>query len=74
MAWRRLLILIRPRFLLISCPLWVNYQRSLLIEAQGMATDGYLFRPTDRQGHILNKPLTSSFAEARLKYHLKEAN
>ena len=68
MAWRRLLILIRPRFLLISCQRWVNYQRSLLIEAQGMATDGYLFR----QGHILNKPLTSSSAEARLKYYLKD--
>ena len=36
-------------------------------------SDGYLFRPTNHQGRILNKPLTSSYAEARLKYCLKEA-
>ena len=36
-------------------------------------SDGYLFRPTNHQGHIINKPLTSSSAEARLKYHLNEA-
>ena len=36
-------------------------------------SDGYLFRPTNHQGHILNKPLTSSTAEARLKYYLKDA-
>ena len=36
-------------------------------------SDGYLFRPTNHQGHILNKPLTSSSAEARLKYYLKDA-
>ena len=33
-------------------------------------SNGYLFRPTNHQGHIVNKPLTSSSAEARLKYYL----
>ena len=36
-------------------------------------SDGYVFRPTNHQGHILNKPLTSSSAEARFKYYLNEA-
>ena len=36
-------------------------------------SNGYLFRPTNHQGHIANKPLTSSSAEARLKYYLKDA-
>ena len=36
-------------------------------------SNGYLFRPTNHQGHILNKPLTSSSAEARLKNYLKDA-
>ena len=36
-------------------------------------SNGYLFRPTNHQGHIVNKPLTSSSAEARLKYYLKDA-
>ena len=36
-------------------------------------TNGYLFRPTNPQGHIVNKPFTSSSAEARLKLYLREA-
>ena len=37
-------------------------------------SNGYLFRPTNHQGHIINKPLTDKFsAEARLKYYLKDA-
>ena len=36
-------------------------------------SNGYSFRPTNHQGHIINKPLTSSSAEARLKYYLKDA-
>ena len=36
-------------------------------------SDGYLYRPTNHQCHILNKPLTSSSAKARLKYYLKDA-
>ena len=36
-------------------------------------SNGYLFRPTNHQGHIVNKPLTSSSAEARLKFYLKDA-
>ncbi|CAH3157018.1 unnamed protein product [Porites lobata] len=36
-------------------------------------SNGYLFRPTNHQGHIVNMPLTSSSAEARLKYYLKDA-
>ena len=36
-------------------------------------TNGYLFRPTNPQGHIVNKPFSSSSAEARLKLYLKEA-
>ena len=35
-------------------------------------SNGYLFRPTNHQGHILNKPLTSSSAEACLKNYLKD--
>lgn len=42
-------------------------------ELQVSVTNGYLFRPTDPQGHIVNKPFTSSSAEARLKLYLKEA-
>ena len=33
-------------------------------------SNGYLFRPTNHQGHTVNKPLTSSSAEVRLKYYL----
>lgn len=33
---------------------------------------GYLFRPTNPQGAVVNGPLTSSAAEARLKNYLKE--
>ena len=36
-------------------------------------TNGYLFRPTNPQGHIVNKPFTSSSAEVCLKLYLKEA-
>ena len=36
-------------------------------------TNGYLFRPTNPHGHIVNKPLTSSTADERLKLYLKEA-
>jgi len=36
-------------------------------------SNGYLFRPTNQQGHVLNKPLTSSSAEARFKIYLKDA-
>ena len=36
-------------------------------------TNGFLFRPTNHQDHIVNKPFTSSSAEARLKLYLKEA-
>ena len=42
-------------------------------ELQVSITNGYLFRPTNPQGHIVNKPFTSSSAEARLKLYLKEA-
>lgn len=42
-------------------------------ELRVSVTNGYLFRPTDPQGHIVNKPFTSSSAEARLKLYLKEA-
>lgn len=35
---------------------------------------GYLFRPTDPQGHVLNRPLSSSAAAARLKLYLRQAN
>lgn len=33
---------------------------------------GYLFRPTNPQGAIVNEPFSSSTAEARLKTYLKE--
>lgn len=36
--------------------------------------NGYLFRPTNAQGHVVNKPFTSSSAEARLRLYLKEAD
>lgn len=35
--------------------------------------NGYLFRPTYVQGHVVNRPFTSSSAEARLRLCLKEA-
>lgn len=37
-------------------------------------TIGYLFRPTNSQGHIVNKPFMSSTADARLKSYLKQTN
>ena len=36
-------------------------------------TDGYLFRSTSPQGHIVNQPFILSSAEARLKQYLKKA-
>ena len=42
-------------------------------ELQVSVTNGYLFRPTNHQGHIVNKRFTSSSAEARLKLYLKKA-
>lgn len=36
-------------------------------------THGYLFRPTDPKGHVIDKPLPSAAAEHRLKLYLKEA-
>ena len=36
-------------------------------------SDGYLFRPTNPQGNIVNKAFVSSTAEGRLKAYLKEA-
>ena len=35
---------------------------------------GYLFRPTNPQGHILNQPWSSSAASARLKVYLRQAH
>ena len=35
---------------------------------------GYLFRPTNPKGNILDKPFTGSAAEARLKLHLQAAH
>ena len=36
--------------------------------------DGYLFRPSNTQGFIVNTPLTSDTANARLKSYLLEIN
>ena len=36
-------------------------------------TNGYIFRPTNPHGHIVNKPLASSTADERLKLYLTEA-
>lgn len=35
-------------------------------------TRGYLFSPTNPQGDVLDAPLNSTMAEARLKVYLKE--
>ena len=35
--------------------------------------NGFLSRTTNAQGHVVNKPFTSSSAEARLRLYLKEA-
>ena len=35
---------------------------------------GYLFRPTDQKGRIVDPPLTSSTAENRLRLYLRQAN
>ena len=37
-------------------------------------TRGYLFRPTNAQGHVLDEPLSSSAAKSRLKVYLSEGN
>ena len=42
-------------------------------ELRVSVTNCYSFRPTNPQGHIVNKPFTISSAEARLKIYLKEA-
>lgn len=36
-------------------------------------TPGYLFRPTNVQGHVVNNPFRSSTAESRLRVYLREA-
>jgi integrase len=36
-------------------------------------TSGYLFRPTNPRGHVVDAPFCSSTAEARLKTYLREA-
>lgn len=41
-------------------------------ELQIRLTEGYLFRPTNPQGHIINKPFTGSAADGRLKIYLKK--
>ena len=41
-------------------------------ELKVSVANGYWFRPTNPQGHVVNKPFTSSSAEARLKLYLKE--
>lgn len=46
---------------------------AVALELRITLSDGYLVHPTNHQAHILNKPLTSSSAEAHLKYYLKEA-
>ena len=35
-------------------------------------TQGYLFRPTDQKGHVVDKPLSSAAAEHQFKLHLKK--
>ena len=35
---------------------------------------GFLFRPTSTQGKILNRHLTSSAMQARLRFHLQDAH
>lgn len=37
-------------------------------------TEGFLFRPTNPHGHIVDRPFLSSAADGRLKVYLKEAN
>ena len=37
-------------------------------------SSGYLFRATNQQGHIVDKPLLSSTAESRLKKYLRDAH
>jgi len=37
-------------------------------------SSGYLFRATNQQGHIVDKPLLSSTAESRLKKYLRDGH
>lgn len=56
------------------CPVKaIETQVAVASELRITLSNGYLFRPTNHQGHIINKPLTSSSSEARLKYYLKDA-
>ena len=48
---------------------YVAYARKLGI---GL-TQGYLFRPTDPKGHVIDKPLSTAAVEHRFKLYLKEA-
>ena len=36
-------------------------------------SDGYLFRATNQQGHVVDKPLLSSTAESRFKKYIRDA-
>ena len=55
------------------CPvLGIERYLSLAEQLQVDLRPGYLFRPTNPQGAIINAPFTSSAAEARLKKYLME--
>ena len=59
---------------MVLCPVKaIETYVAVASELRVSVTNGYLFRPTNPQGHIVNKPFSSSSAEARLKLYLKEA-
>ena len=59
--------------LTLSCAQLKPSYIAIASELQISVTNSYLCRPTNRHGHIVNKPFTSFSAEAHLKLYLKEA-
>ena len=58
----------------LICP--VRAIENYIIVSQNIGVElrhGFLFRPTSPQGNILDKPLSSSTAESRLKFYLGQA-
>ena len=56
------------------CPVRATEEYVAFARRLGVSlTQGYLFRPTDQKGHVVDTPLSSAAAEHRLKLYLKEA-
>ena len=56
------------------CPVKAKEEYVAFARRLGVSlTQGYLFRPTNLKGHVLDRPLSSATAEHQFKLYLKEA-